>query len=306
MNRRTAVLRVGVAILVTLVIVTAGGCEKESKTPTLPTDPASRPATVPASGPAPAPAVAPKAAAILPAAPKPGDMFTNSVGMKFVYVPPGEFRMGSPTNEPGRHDDELPHTVKISRGFWVGQMEVTQNQWKKVMGFNRAAPEGDDLPASKLSWAQAFDFCRRLRQADGLAYNLPTEAQWEYACRAGSKGAYSAGQADDVAWHMDNSDETPHPVGGKKPNAWGFYDMHGNAAEWCRDFYARDPGSHPIVDPQGPAEGTARVVRGGSWGHFPRACRSAARASFNPAYPLERVGLRVIIQTNHPGSSPNH
>jgi len=233
----------------------------------------------------------------MPANPSPGATMTNSVGMTMVYVPPGEFRMGSDLAEPGRHDDETAHEVKITRGFWIAATEVTQPQWEKVMGFNRSDPKGENLPASRLSWPQAVEFCRKLSQTEKRPYRLPTEAQWEYACRAGSGGACSGGQLDEVAWHMDNSGEAPHEVAGKKPNKWGLYDMHGNAAEWCRDFYQRDLGAGLAIDPPGPAEGKARVVRGGSWGHFARACRSAARASFNPAYPLERVGLRVIIET---------
>jgi len=239
----------------------------------------------------------------LPADPKPGQAFTNSIGMKLVYVPPGEFQMGSGPSEPGRHDDETLHTVRITRGFWIGAAEVTQDQWQKVMGFNPAQPKGDNLPAAKMSWAQAVEFCRKLSQADRADYVLPTEAQWEYACRAGTTGAFSGGETDDVAWHMDNSDERPHEVAGKKPNAWGLYDMHGNAAEWCRDWYQRDLGSAPAVDPAGPAEGKARVVRGGSWNHFARACRCAARGDANPAYQMDHVGLRVIATRASPAMS---
>jgi formylglycine-generating enzyme required for sulfatase activity len=194
--------------------------------------------------------------------------------------------------------------VKITRGFWVAATEVTQAQWENVMGFNRAELKGENLPASRLSWPHAVEFFRKLSQTEKRTYRLPTEAQWEYACRAGSAEAYSGGELDEVAWHMDNSGEAPRDVAGKKPNAWGLYDMHGNAAEWCIDLYQRDLGAAPVIDPSGPAEGNARVVRGGSWGHFPRASRSAARASFNPAYPLERVGLRVIIETQAQ-ASPN-
>jgi len=242
----------------------------------------------------------------MPANPKPGQAMVNSIGMKLIYIPPGEFRMGSDPAEPGRHDDETAHDVKITRGFWIGATEVTQAQWRKVTGFNPSDPKGDNLPANKLSWPQAVEFCKMLGKSDGRTYLLPTEAQWEYACRGGSTGPYFGGGLDDVAWHMDNSDEKPHEVAGKKPNAWGLHDMHGNLAEWCRDLYRRDLGTAPAVDPAGPAEGAgARVVRGGSWGHFARACRGAARASFNPAYPLDRVGLRVIIEPKSPKPSSN-
>jgi len=298
MNQRQRAFRVGIAGILAGAGFLACGCGRDvPKTP-----PAPAAATAPATGPAPAAGATPA----LPAHPKPGESLVNSIGMKLIYVPPGEFRMGSDPAEPGRHDDETAHDVKITRGFWLAATEVTQAQWQKVMGLNRSEPKGDNLPASRLSWPQAAEFCQKLGKAEGRSYRLPTEAQWEYACRSGSGGAYSGGKLDEVAWHMDNSGEAPHEVAGKKPNAWGLYDMHGNVAEWCRDFYQRDLGSAPVVDPAGPAQGTgARVVRGGSWDNFARACRSAARASFNPAYPLDRLGLRVIIEPKSPNPSPN-
>ena len=297
MNQRQRAFRVGIAGILAGAAFLACGCKRDvPKTP-----PPAMAATAPASG----PASVTGAGATMPAHPGAGATMVNSVGMKFLHVPPGEFRMGSDPAEPGRHDDETAHDVKITRGFWIAATEVTQAQWQKVMGLNRAEPKGDNLPANKLSWPQAVDFCRKLSQAEGRTYQLPTEAQWEYACRSGSAEPYSGGKLDEVAWHMDNSDEAPHKVAGKKPNAWGLYDMHGNAAEWCRDLYQRDLGPAQAVDPAGPAEGNARVVRGGSWGHFARACRSAARASFNPAYPLEWIGLRVIIEPESPNPSSN-
>jgi formylglycine-generating enzyme required for sulfatase activity len=288
MNQRQRAFRVGIAGILAGAAFLACGCKRNVHTAPPATAMA---ATVPASGPASTTGA--------------GATMVNSVGMKFLHVPPGEFRMGSDPAEPGRHDDETAHDVKITRGFWIAATEVTQAQWQKVMGLNRAEPKGENLPASRLSWPQAVEFCRKLSQAEGRTYRLPTEAQWEYACRAGAAEPYSGGKLDEVAWHMDNSGEAPHEVAGKKPNAWGLYDMHGNAAEWCRDLYQRDLGPAPAGDPAGPAEGNARVVRGGSWGHFARACRSAARASFNPAYPLERVGLRVIIEPKSPNPSSN-
>jgi len=226
-----------------------------------------------------------------------GDAVTNSIGMKLVYVPPGGFTMGSGVDEAGRHEDELQHHVTISRGFYIGATEVTQRQWQRIMGFNRSETKGDDLPASRLSWHHAETFCKKLSQAEGRAYRLPTEAEWEYACRAGATGAFAGtGKLDEMGWHVDNSGERPRPVGGKKPNAWGLYDMHGGVFEWCADFYGRDYPTGAVTDPRGPATGGYRVARGGSWGHFARACRSAARASFNPAYQLDQVGLRVVME----------
>ena len=234
-------------------------------------------------------------------APRAGDAVTNSLGMKLLYVPAGTFTMGSPLDEAGRHDDEVSHPVTISRGFYIGATEVTQAQWQAVMGFNRSETTGENLPVSRLSWHHAVTFCKKLSQAEGRTVRLPTEAEWEYACRAGSAEAFAGtGKVDEMGWHMDNSDERPHRVATKKPNAWGLYDLHGNVAEWCADRYARELPAGAARDPAGPATGTYRVARGGSWGHFARAARSAARASFNPAYQLDTLGLRVVMEPTQP------
>ena len=256
--------RIGAAGLLPIVMLVLAGCGGEE----------------PADAPGP------------PAPPKPGETVTNAVGMKLAYVPPGEFTMGSPVDEPRRQDDEAAHRVTITRGFHIGVTEVTQAQWTAVMGFNPSDPQGDDLPVSKVSWAQATEFCRKLSEKEGAAYRLPTEAEWEYACRAGTAGAY-ADEVDEMGWHMDNSDEQPQPVGGKKPNTWGLYDMHGNVLEWCADGYARDYGGD-ATDPTGPTEGKNRAARGGSWANFPRALRSAARANFPPTYAFKQLGFRVV------------
>ena len=231
-----------------------------------------------------------------PTPPKAGDVMTNSLGVKLAYVPPGEFVMGSPVDEPGRHDDETQHPVKITRGFWIGVTEVTQAQWDALMAPEGTKVEPNDLPAVRVKWTAAAEFCRKLSAREGKPCRLPTEAEWEYACRAGAAGPFAgSGEADEMAWHMDNSDEVRHLIRRKKPNAWGLYDMHGNVAEWCADYYAAySPGE--AADPAGPTEGKYRVVRGGSFGHFPRACRSAARANYNPAYGLRRVGLRIVME----------
>jgi formylglycine-generating enzyme required for sulfatase activity len=229
-------------------------------------------------------------AASQPAPPEPGHAVTNSIGMRLVYVPPGEFMMGSPLDEPGRHDDEPRRRVTIGRGFYLGCTEVTQAQYRAVIGFNPSHPQGDDLPVLRVSWTSAAAFCKKLSRKDGRTCRLPTEAEWEYACRAGSTAAVAGtGQVDEMGWHMDNSGERPHPVAGKKPNAWGLFDMHGNVMEWCADRYARGGSTAP-------ATGALRVARGGSWGHFARACRSAARVGFNAAYQLDRVGFRVLME----------
>jgi len=304
-NRRRGTCRVVAAAFAVGILLLACGCRR--KPPPKTKAPNAKPATAPASGPAAQPATGAAGPALsLPAKPKPGEAIVNSAGMKLIYIPPGEFDMGSKPDEPGRHDDETLHRVTITRGFWIGATEVTQAQWEKVTGYNPGQPKGPDLPANRLSWSDAVAFCRKLSRTEGVHYALPTEAQWEYACRAGSGDVFSGGKADDVAWHMDSSGEAPHPVAAKLPNAWGLYDMHGNAAEWCRDVYRRDLGAAPATDPDYAAEGPgARVVRGGSWAHFPRACRGAARASYNPAYQLDSVGLRVVIEPGPPESSAN-
>ena len=233
----------------------------------------------------------------------PDGVVTNSVGMKFAYCPPGRFTMGSPIDEPGRHDDEGQHPVTIGRGFYLGVTEVTQGQFQRVMGFNRSEIKGDDLPVNRISWGHADVFCKKLSLLTGRRYRLPTEAEWEYACRAGAAGPFAgSGKLDEMGWHMDNSDEAPHPVAARQPNAWGLYDMHGGVLEWCADWYARDYPAEAVADPNGPVSGKYRVARGGSWGHFARACRSAARANFNPAYQLEHLGLRVLMDPNDPDS----
>jgi len=262
----------GEVVLVAVVLLTAG-CQRAGRAPAK-----RRPAST-------------------PAAPRPGHVIANALGMKLAYCPPGEFVMGSPFDEARRENDEARHRVRIGRGFYLGVTEVTQAQWRAVTGRPRGEPKGDDLPVNKVSWSRAVAFCRTLGEKDGRAYRLPTEAEWEYACRAAAASAYAGtGRLDEMGWHMDNSGDEPHPVARKKPNAWGLYDMHGNVAEWCADFYGRDCPTGPVTDPAGPPEGKARVVRGGSFGHFARACRSAARASYNPAYGLDRVGLRVVME----------
>jgi len=222
---------------------------------------------------------------------------TNSVGMKLVLARPGEFVMGSGATEKGRHDDETPHPVRITRGFHIAAGEVTQAVWQDVMGYNPSKVKGESLPVHGVSWTEAVAFCKKLSAKEGKTYRLPTEAEWEYACRAGSTGAFAGcGEADKMAWHMDNSGERPREVGTRQPNAWGIYDMHGNAMEWTADWYASEYGKGRAVDPTGPAEGKLRVARGGSWLHFPRACRSAARLPVRPASGPSNMSFRVVME----------
>jgi len=216
--------------------------------------------------------------------------------MEFKLIPAGTFIMGD-----ARVDkDWTPHEVILTTSFKMGVHEVTQAQYEQVMGVNPSEFKGADNPVEKVSWDDAVEFCRRLsdlpaEKAAGNVYRLPTEAEWEYACRAGMTTKYSFGDDEsdlgDYAWYGDNSDGNTHPVGGKKPNAWGLYDMHGNVWEWCQDWYWDYP-SGSVTDPRGP-RGSNRVVRGGSWGFTAEGCRSADRYGLGPSD--RNGGFRVSL-----------
>jgi formylglycine-generating enzyme required for sulfatase activity len=222
-------------------------------------------------------------------------------GIDFIWVAEGCFQMGSPDNEAERGPDEDPvHEVCVD-GFWMGKYEVTQTQWEKVMGSNPSFFTWDSRPVENVSWNDTQEFLQKLNaQAGKEIYRLPTEAEWEYAARAGTETAYSFGadaaRLDEYAWYKSNSGNKTHPVGLLKPNDWGFYDMYGNVTEWCQDWYESGYYSQsPSKNPQGPSSGKYRVQRGGSWSGDPYVCRSANRHSF---YKLEdRVlfnGFRVV------------
>jgi formylglycine-generating enzyme required for sulfatase activity len=229
--------------------------------------------------------------------PQHGNLITNSIGMKLVYVPAGDFNMGSPPEEKGRQDDELLHKARITCPFRIGMTEVTQVQWQTVMGTNPSNFVGDDLPVEKVSWKNAVAFCKKLSETEGKTYRLPTEAEWEYACRAGVTDPIAGtGQIDDMAWYDENSKEQSHSVATKTPNAWGIFDMHGNASEWCSDYYSSDYPEADVTDPIGPSEGKYRVIRGGSWGYFEPSCRCAARSSAPTSYQLKQTGFRVVME----------
>jgi formylglycine-generating enzyme required for sulfatase activity len=204
-------------------------------------------------------AVAVMAGALVAQAPssEPPKEFTNGIGMRFVWIPPGTFEMGSPPKEEGRKQDEARHKVTLTRGFYMGVYPVTREQWKAVMGKDlNNFKSAKNLPVDWVSWDDCHEFLQKMGAKDGHAYRLPTEAEWEYACRAGSNGAYCYG--DDptrlypYAWYSENSGLVhTHPVGQKKPNAWGIHDMHGNVLQWCADWYGEySQGS--VVDPKGP------------------------------------------------------
>lgn len=233
---------------------------------------------------------------LLPAMALGQDRVKNSIGQELISIVPGTFKIGSPSSEPGRFDDEPQRTVTLTKRFHIAITEVTQAQYKAVTGDNPSHVRGDDLPVDSVSYADAVAFCRKLSEKEGKAYRLPTEAEWEHAARAGTTGPFSTDAVDAAAWHLDNGDDRPHPVAKKKPNPWGLHDVHGNAAEWCSDWYAATRPQGEMKDPTGPESGKVRVVRGGSWSHYPRAARSAARASANPSYQLKHVGFRVVME----------
>ena len=238
---------------------------------------------------------------------------TNTLGMEFRLIPAGSFMMGSPSSEKDREGDEGPqHKVTITRAFYMQTTEVTQDQWYRVMKTTIGAQrdkgkpewklygEGGSLPMYYVSWDEAMEFCKKLSSMDGRTYRLPTEAEWEYACRAGTSTRYYWG--DDLnyndighyAWYDGNSNQLVHSVGSKKPNRWGLYDMSGNVWEWCLDWY--DENAYPPVvctDPQGPPSGSGRVVRGSSWRGNALLSRSARRHYFTPSSRNDFVGFRV-------------
>ena len=235
--------------------------------------------------------------------------FINSIGMKLVEIPAGEFLMGSPESEEYRDDDdEQQHRVRLSKSFYLQTTEVTQGQWRAVMGTEpwkdkSLVKEGSDYAASYVNWEDATEYCGKLSAKEGRTYRLPTEAEWEYACRCGTTTAYSFGgdasSLKDYAWFDDNADDVDekyaHQVGQKRPNAWGLYDMHGNVWEWCSDWYGEDYyGNSPSVDPSGPSSGSSRVLRGGSWLSSAQLCRSAFRVWNTPSSRNGYYGFRVV------------
>jgi formylglycine-generating enzyme required for sulfatase activity len=294
----------------------------------------------PSRGQSPAPAAAPATTKVLRADPMtvppppltaaqqavlkggPADLvarFAKDTGITLVPVPAGSFTMGSPASEAGRTSDEGPPTkVTLTKDFFLGATAVTQAQWTAVMGHTVSMSSAEEAgnnrareewPVTLMTWENAMEFCRKLTAREqaagalpaGYALTLPTEAQREYACRAGATDAY-AGVLDDIAWYDKNSGGLKHAVGTKQPNAWGLYDMEGNVWEWCSDWYGRYPGGM-ATDPTGPAVGepqtvyrmVERVVRGGSWDFDARTCRSANRIGEPPEGHTFEVGFRVAL-----------
>jgi formylglycine-generating enzyme required for sulfatase activity len=210
--------------------------------------------------------------------------------IEMVWCPPGSFLMGSPESEGGRVPWEAQHPVTLTRGFWMARTELTAGQWRSVTGEKPSHYKGDDLPAVGISQPMAKQFCERA----GL--QLPTEAQWEYACRAGSTGPFAGtGKPDSMGWFKDNSGGALHPVGQKKPNAWGLFDMHGNANEWCAGYFLMHYEKDSPVDPVGPADGFERPIRGGDFGDGADCVRSASRGASRATFTLDTYGFRPIL-----------
>ncbi len=238
----------------------------------------------------------------------------EGVDLDMIWIEPGTFMMGSPEDELGRYDNEVLHQVTLTMGYWLGQYEVTQTQYEAVTGTNPSKFKGTDLPVENVSWNDAMAFCEKLTEQElmagrlpkGYKYTLPTEAQWEYACRAGTTTALNSGknltsayecpEVDEVSWYKYNSNDTTHQVGQKKLNAWSLYDMHGNVWEWCLDWYG-DYSISAVTDPLGPSSGSYRVVRGGSWDYYDDAKnnRSAVRGVGNPVEYSSNCGFRVAL-----------
>ena len=236
----------------------------------------------------------------------------------FVLIEPGRFTMGSPTHELGRNSDEVQHEVTLTRPFFLAETEVTQAQWLAVMGTSPSYFAGCDECPVIATWYDAVDYCNALSALESLdpayevngtnviwdqsanGYRLPTESEWEYACRAGSATAFYNGpitdtgcndpNLDQIGWYCGNASSKTHEVAEKLPNAWGLYDMSGNVWEWCWDWYGAYPG--PVTDPAGPDSGARRVLRGGGWGSYAQRCRSALRYDYDPGARSRLLGLR--------------
>jgi formylglycine-generating enzyme required for sulfatase activity len=252
-------------------------------------------------------------------------VLTNSIDMKLVLIPKGKFMMDSPPDEKGSPEDARRHEVTISRDYHLGMHEVTQAQYKQIMGKNPSHFQGDAVaerhpetkrvvkdvdsanhPVEQVSWEDAVEFCQRLsalpeEKKAGRVYRLPTEAEWEYACRAGSQTAYSFGSDEkslvNFGWYNSNSKGMTHAVGLKKANAWGLYDMHGNVFEWCADWYGVYP-KGSATDPRGPEDGLVRVYRGGCWALVAVYCRSAGRDGIGESFRDYAHGFRVALSSS--------
>jgi formylglycine-generating enzyme required for sulfatase activity len=215
----------------------------------------------------------------------------NGASMKLVLIRPGKFMMGG----------KEQHEVTLTKPYYLGVTLVTQAQYEAVMGQNPSRFKGPMHPVETIGWDDAADFCRKLSAKTRQTVRLPTEAEWEYACRAGTKTAFSFGDSDadldDYGWYAGNSSGTTHPVAQKKPNPWGLYDMHGNVWEWCADWHDDYP-KQAVTDPQGPGSAPYRIVRGGGYNYGPVNCRSANRGYYAPVDRDIVCGFRVAVSVS--------
>lgn len=224
----------------------------------------------------------------------PLETVTNSVGMKLSRIPAGTYQMGSADGEP---DESPPRNVTFSRPFFMSLTEVTQEQWQKVMGTNPSHFKGPELPVEMISWHDATRFCAKLSERESMNYRLPTEAEWEYVCRAGSTTDFYWGNTFDAMYAVTSHDSNGQPktVGSLEPNRWGFFDTSGNVWEWCEDWYDEYTDGQ-VSNPTGPAEGRHKVLRGGSWFSYPHRTKSANRINSDPEARLNYVGFRVVVE----------
>lgn len=225
----------------------------------------------------------------------------DGVKLELILIRPGSFVMGSAENV-GEEDEMPPHQVTISEPFYLGKYEVTQAQWEKMIDRNPSKFKGSQNPVDSVSWNDCQQFLTQLSTRTGRKFALPTEAQWEYACRAGSKNRWFFGedptQAKQYAWIDETAQGKTHPVGEKQPNPWGLYDMYGNLQEWCNDRYQNPYPTGKVTDPQGAATGESRLLRGGAWGDAAGSTRSAYRNCMGSTIANDGVGLRCVLLIN--------
>lgn len=227
-------------------------------------------------------------------------LYTKEIQVDLVRIPPGEFLMGSQRSEEGHSPNEAPvRRIRLSKAFYLGRFEITRAQFRAVRGEMPGSAEGELLPVSDISYAAALEFVARLSEAANVEVSLPTEAQWEYACRAGTQTRYSSGSTETdlgrVAWHSGNSENKAHPVGQKQPNGWGLYDMHGNVWEYCADFID-DYATMASTDPVGRVTPRHGAMRGGGWMHGPEECRAATRLISDDMF--GGAGFRIALCTD--------
>jgi formylglycine-generating enzyme required for sulfatase activity len=221
-----------------------------------------------------------------------------------VWIEPGTFFMGSPDSENDRSTGEGRHQVTLTKRFFLSEAPCTQSQWEAVMGSNPSHFKGTDRPVENVSWNEAVEFCRKLTKMhqeagampQGWSWRLPTEAEWEYAARAGTTGS-RYGELNAIAWHTDNSGGETHPVKQKAANVWGLYDMMGNVWEWCGDWYGEYP-TGSVTNPTGPSSGSDRAFRGGGWYFGARNCRSASRCRDEPGLRCAHRGFRSVLSSS--------